>query len=306
MFSVVMTWIPSARMSWTSWYRLGFRFPGTLVCASSSMRATWGFRARTASRSISSRTTPRYSWRRRGTTSRPSISFAVSARPWVSTSPTTTSIPASLRRCLSRSIWYVFPTPAPYPRYTFSRPRPARRINRRKVSARSSGIAITFQRPSCPSPFLHGIVPGPPQGEMERASRPFPAIHPHGSAVRLHDVLYDGQAQPDSRPRTLIGHAKELFEDAGKIVLRDPHPGVGNLKPDELPFPLRGEGDLAAGRCVLQGVREQVGEDVGDPGRIHQNRRQGRGQVDDQGHTPVPGRGTVRLHLPGHQTGRAG
>src|SRR4030065_296582 len=27
MFSVVMTWIPSARMSWTSWYRLGVRLP---------------------------------------------------------------------------------------------------------------------------------------------------------------------------------------------------------------------------------------------------------------------------------------
>ena len=147
MFSVVMTWIPSARMSWTSWYRLGFRLPGTLVWASSSMRATWGFRARTAERSISSRTTPRYSWRRRGTTSSPSISFAVSARPWVSTSPTTTSIPSSLRRCPSSSIWYVFPTPAPYPRYTFSRPRPARRISRRKVSARSSCMPVTSYRP---------------------------------------------------------------------------------------------------------------------------------------------------------------
>jgi len=117
---------------------------------------------------------------------------------------------------------------------------------------------------------------------MERASRPFPAFHPDGPAVRLHDVLHDGQAQPHPRPRALIGHAKELFEDAGKMLLRDPHPGVGNLEPDELPFRLRGEGDLAAGRSVLLGVREQVGEDMGDPGRIHPNLRQSRRQVDDQ------------------------
>ena len=181
MFSVVMTWIPSARISWTSWYRFGFRLPGTLVCASSSMRATWGFRARTASRSISSRTTPRYSWRRRGTTSSPSISFAVSARPWVSTSPTTTSIPSSLRRCPSRSIWYVFPTPAPYPRYTFSRPRPARRINRRKVSARSSGIPVTFYRPATGS--ASGRLPGVPPG-TERFSLPCALGPPPGRLFR--------------------------------------------------------------------------------------------------------------------------
>ena len=41
------------------------------MCASSSTTATSGLRARTASRSISSTATPRYSMRRRGTTSRP-------------------------------------------------------------------------------------------------------------------------------------------------------------------------------------------------------------------------------------------
>ncbi len=48
------------------------REPGALECASSSMSATVGRRAITASTSISSTITPRYSIRRRGTTSRPS------------------------------------------------------------------------------------------------------------------------------------------------------------------------------------------------------------------------------------------
>ena len=39
---------------------------------------------------------------RRGTTSRPSIIVAVLARPWVSTNPTTTSVPRSARRWASQ------------------------------------------------------------------------------------------------------------------------------------------------------------------------------------------------------------
>ncbi len=62
MFTVVMTEIPASISSSTSCQRFSWRpEPGTLVCASSSTRATVGFRARTASRSISSKVDPRYS-----------------------------------------------------------------------------------------------------------------------------------------------------------------------------------------------------------------------------------------------------
>ena len=47
-------------------------------------------------RSISSRLVPRYSTRRRGRTGRPSASFAVSTRRWVSSNPITTSRPRLL------------------------------------------------------------------------------------------------------------------------------------------------------------------------------------------------------------------
>ncbi len=62
MLSVVMTSIPASRSSSTSSQRLAWRpDPGTLVWASSSTRATLGWRASTASRSISSNVAPRYS-----------------------------------------------------------------------------------------------------------------------------------------------------------------------------------------------------------------------------------------------------
>ena len=55
-FTVVMTLIPASSSSMTSCHRFSLRpDPGTLVWASSSTRATSGRRARTASRSISSK-----------------------------------------------------------------------------------------------------------------------------------------------------------------------------------------------------------------------------------------------------------
>ena len=54
-----------------------------------------GLRASAASRSNSGSCAPRYSTIRGGRTSRPSSSAAVSARPWVSTMPTTTSTPSA-------------------------------------------------------------------------------------------------------------------------------------------------------------------------------------------------------------------
>ena len=56
-----MTLMPSSSSSSTSCQRLPLRAPGTFVCASSSTIATCGRRAITASTSISSSVTPRYS-----------------------------------------------------------------------------------------------------------------------------------------------------------------------------------------------------------------------------------------------------
>ena len=93
MFTVEITSMPAASSSSTSCHRFSLREPGTFVCASSSTSATFGRRARSASTSISSKDEPRYSMRRRGTTSRSSICAAVFSRPCVSTNPMTTSVP---------------------------------------------------------------------------------------------------------------------------------------------------------------------------------------------------------------------
>jgi len=104
MFSVEITSIPAFSSSSMSCQRFSLRLPGTLVCAISSISATSGRRASTASRSISVKLAPRWSRIRRGTVSMlPSIS-SVYLRPWVSTRPTTTSVPRACRRRPSPSI----------------------------------------------------------------------------------------------------------------------------------------------------------------------------------------------------------
>ncbi len=68
--TVVMTSMPASSIASTSCQRFSWVAPGAFVCASSSTRTTSGFRARTASTSISSSVAPRYSYVTRGTISR--------------------------------------------------------------------------------------------------------------------------------------------------------------------------------------------------------------------------------------------
>ena len=98
-----------------------------------------GCRARAASRSNSSSRVPRYSMTRRGMTSRPSSSRAVSARPWVSTIPTTTSTPSARLARAASSMVKVFPTPGEAPRNTLSCPRCCRASSSRRRRSRASG-----------------------------------------------------------------------------------------------------------------------------------------------------------------------
>ncbi|HET9794093.1 MAG TPA: hypothetical protein VFS34_06490 [Thermoanaerobaculia bacterium] len=105
MFTVVITEIPAARISSTSWNRFSCSTPGTFVCASSSTRTISGLRARIPGRSISSISLPLYATRRRGSIGSPSSFSRVSTRPCVSTNPTTTSTPRFFRREASSSIW---------------------------------------------------------------------------------------------------------------------------------------------------------------------------------------------------------
>ncbi len=135
-FTAQITLIPASMSASTSSQRFRNLEPGTFVCASSSTSATVGRRASTASTSISRSVTPRYSIARVGTLSSPSSNAAVSARPWVSMKPTTTSTPRCRSACASVSMRYVLPTPAAEPMYTLSFPR-----SRRLTSLRNSALS---------------------------------------------------------------------------------------------------------------------------------------------------------------------
>src|ERR1035437_10856004 len=76
-------------------------------------------------------------------TSRSPMRAAVSARPWVSTKPTTMSIPRPRIASASSSIRYVLPTPAACPRYTYRFPRFGSRdaiLRNASGSGRSRGV----------------------------------------------------------------------------------------------------------------------------------------------------------------------
>src|SRR5262245_2291030 len=121
--TVEKTSMPASRMSSTSAKRLVFSTPGAFVCASSSTRQSSGARARMPGRLISSSVVPRYSTRRRGTTSRPAAWATVATRPCGSRYPITTSLPASASARPSWSMRNVLPTPATIPRKILWRPR---------------------------------------------------------------------------------------------------------------------------------------------------------------------------------------
>jgi len=121
-FTVVMTAMPESRISSTSSHRFACRPEfGTFVWASSSMRATSGRRAMTASTSISShaasRTGPACAGRRAGRGSAPWCRGACASRR---------TRPRRRRRAgtgaIPRRAWRtVLPTPAAAPRYTRKR-----------------------------------------------------------------------------------------------------------------------------------------------------------------------------------------
>ena len=86
MLTVEMTLMPAASSSSMSCQRFSLRLPGTFVWASSSTSASCGWRASTASMSISSNCVTAVGRAcARGMTSRSRICAAVAGRPWVST-----------------------------------------------------------------------------------------------------------------------------------------------------------------------------------------------------------------------------
>src|SRR5712691_1623783 len=253
--------MPASSSSAASCQRFAWRAPGALVWASSSRRSSPGFRARAASRSNSRSCTPRYSTARGATRSSPSARAAVSARPWVSIQPMTTSLPSARLARAASSIAYVLPTPGEAPKKIFSRPRlrpssAARRRRRASGSGRCSaifawvrdykkigGIASRWRIESpaerdeprevrhARRPRGRGAVRAPRRRQALQPRphpRPRPAGRPAGSRDRqLPRVLDDGLHVPYLRHRGPEGYLTR-FRKLHPFITPHQSPGEGH------------------------------------------------------------------------------
>lgn len=84
-------------------------------------------------------------------------------------------------------------------------------------------------------------------------------------ALRGNELPDD--CEPQARPLALRAPAPEAIEGAGQLLLAHPWAAIGHY--DLCPPARGGDGHVDPGgrRCDLQGVREQVVEHLGDPGR---------------------------------------
>src|SRR5499426_4212174 len=88
-------------------------------------------------------------------------------------------------------------------------------------------------------------------------------VDAHRSAVRLDEGFHDGQADAGpARHARGVGHAIVGLEDAVHDLGRDAAPGVGDLDRDRAAERPGADTDGAAGRRVLDRVRDQIGQDT--------------------------------------------
>src|SRR6188768_3597805 len=104
------------------------------------------------------------------------------------------------------------------------------------------------------------------QREDEPASAPVDALDPDPAAVELHEPLGQSEAEaralaePDPDVRLL-----ELLEDALAVLGSNSRPRVGDRHAHLAVDPSRAHVDGAALRGELDGVREEVEDDLPDP-----------------------------------------
>src|SRR5215813_8788269 len=166
-----------------------------------------------AATSISSNRAPRYSTRLRATTSSPSIAAMVSARPYGSTKPTTTSRPSWRRRLASASIAYVLPTPGAAPRYTWN----SARSEPPDSPTSAACLGSAGESPSAGSPAISSyrgfhmttapsrVVAHPSTAQRAPGSMPAMAVRPRNSSssvpVSSASVASNATPRPTGRTR---------------------------------------------------------------------------------------------------------
>eukprot|EP01022_Parablepharisma_sp_SALTPOND_P006709 TRINITY_DN12717_c1_g1_i1.p1 TRINITY_DN12717_c1_g1~~TRINITY_DN12717_c1_g1_i1.p1 ORF type:complete len:1877 (-),score=641.20 TRINITY_DN12717_c1_g1_i1:7532-13162(-) len=257
---VVQTSMPARSSSSISCQRLAWREPGTLECASSSTRITPGLRSSAASRSNSGNWRLRQATMRMGMRAMPASCASVSTRPWVSTTPATTSVPWAASAWAASSMAKVLPTPAEKPKKIFRRPRAWRSSSRITRSSRSSGSGRVFMGRVSVMRHCSGKKPA---ARDQRAT---------GQAWEGRDLLALGLRGQGS------GHIQgqvQLEHIDARLAEQAPLRGFA-VAPDQGPDLVHAHTALTghAGRLVVSGVRADV--------RIETTGR-GRQQVDGNG-----------------------
>src|SRR5579885_3573985 len=110
--------------------------------------------------------------------------------------------------------------------------------------------------------FLLGLADG--NGKVEARAAPQFTFHPNTPVMGFHEM--PGYGEAESGAAGLAGargiHAIEALENPGLIAFWNADTGVGHGEDDFTICEGGADGDQAAGRCVLQGVVEQVLENI--------------------------------------------
>src|SRR6266567_9332425 len=93
------------------------------------------------------------------------------------------------------------------------------------------------------------------------------ALDPDPTTMRLDDPLADEEAEPGAVARARARRPVSL-EHVGPIVLRDARPGVGDRERREPFAAFRAHADARSRSAELDRVRQDIREDLQDPGTI--------------------------------------
>src|SRR4051812_31204710 len=97
------------------------------------------------------------------------------------------------------------------------------------------------------------------QIDAHRRTLTDPALDFDASGVPLNDTPDNGEPQPDARNFVRpASNSSKWFENMRKLLLRDTHPVIGDLKQRVIAIGFEFHVDLTAARRILNGVADQI------------------------------------------------
>src|SRR4029453_6524561 len=129
-----------------------------------------------------------------------------------------------------------------------------------------------------------GRVPGARQLEPERAPGALLALESDLAAMRVRDLPAERETEAGAADRTRVGgvHAEEPLEDLSLLRGGNSEPGVADADAGGAVAGRRADAAAPAGRGVLDGVREQIRDDLPDAVAVAHDRQRFLGQLQRQ------------------------